>query len=401
MFIPLSDAPNPKGIPFVNYALILANVAVYLLVSLPLSMTPADPGDPALQEYLQVLTRDLPSHIGVRQILAQISQYDLFVFEYGFRPAAPNLEALFLSLFLHAGFLHLFGNMLFLWIYGDNIEIRLGRWRYLIAYLSTGVAATLFHAVVFRTSMLPLVGASGAISGVLGFYFVWFPRNRVRMLMFFFPFVMRVIELPARLVLGFYILLDNLLPFLLSTGTGGSGVAFGAHIGGFFAGLIAARWINHRQLMAPDVAPPAAEPADPIVLPADADPSSAIKQAIAYGDMLSAARAYLALDPRASRYLLEAPELLQLANWLASQYQGRAALAVYLRLLRDYPSAPAAAAAHLGAGIVQLEQLGEITPAFQHFVDALDLNPSPDVAAAARAALDKIAARQKRQIGPR
>jgi len=396
VFIPLSDAPNPKGIPFVNYALILANVAVYVLISLPLSATPADRSDPAVQEYLRVITHNLPPHVAVKQVLAELSQYDLFVFEHGFRPAAPALSSLFLSLFLHAGFLHLFGNMLFLWIYGDNVEIRLGRLRYLLWYLLTGIAATLFHAAVFHTSKLPLVGASGAISGVLGFYFVWFPRNRVRMLMFFFPFLMRVVELPARLVLGFYILLDNLLPFLLSNSADGTGVAFGAHIGGFFTGLAAAWWMNRSHLVAPAI-----DYGDPQGFPVAPNPAAKLKQDIANGDMVAAARAYLALDPGSSRNVLDAPELLQLAHWLADQHHARAALAVYLRLLRDYPSGPQAAEAHLGAGLVQLEQLGEITPAFQHLVDALDLNPPPVVAARARDALDKIATRQKRQLRPR
>ena len=133
--------------------------------------------------------------------------------------AFAPLLSLLLSIFMHGSWLHLLGNMLFLWIYGDNVESQLGKLGYLFWYLLTGVAATVFHASVFHTSKLPLVGASGAISGVLGFYFVWFPHNRVRMLMAFFPFIMRVIELPARLVLGFYIVLDNLLPFVLSTGT--------------------------------------------------------------------------------------------------------------------------------------------------------------------------------------
>ena len=105
-------------------------------------------------------------------------------------------------MFLHAGFLHLFGNMLFLWIYGDNVEHRLGHVPYLFWYLATGVAATLFHMLGASGSQIPLVGASGAISGMLGFYFVWFPRNQVRLLWLLPPFVMQVFEVPARLVLG-------------------------------------------------------------------------------------------------------------------------------------------------------------------------------------------------------
>ena len=115
-------------------------------------------------------------------------------------------------MFLHGSLMHLFGNMLFLWIYGDNVERRLGSFAFLLWYLLTGVAATLAHALVFSSSEVPLVGASGAISGVLGFYFVWFPRNVVRMLAFLPPFLMQVFEIPARYVLGMYLVLDNLCP---------------------------------------------------------------------------------------------------------------------------------------------------------------------------------------------
>src|SRR5690606_30537250 len=120
-------------------------------------------------------------------------------------------------MFLHASFLHLFGNMLFLWIYGDNVEHQLGHGRFLIAYLATGAAAVAFHMIGAAGSAVPMVGASGAISGALGFYFVFFPRNRVRLAWFLPPFLFQVFEVPARIVLGFYIVLDNLLPYLLTT----------------------------------------------------------------------------------------------------------------------------------------------------------------------------------------
>jgi membrane associated rhomboid family serine protease len=377
-----------------TWALILANVAVYVLISLPLSVAPADPADPAVKEYLRVMSEILSRHAGLREILASISQYDIFVFEHGFRPAAPSLANLFFSLFLHAGFLHLFGNMLFLWIYGDNVEHRLGHMRYLFWYLLTGVAATLFHAAFFRSSQLPLVGASGAISGVLGFYFLWFPRNRVRLLVLIVPFFMRTVDLSARLVLGVFLILDNLLPFLLARGDGTTGVAFGAHIGGFLAGLAAAWWMDQRQLLVPRD-----EYADGVTTAPTGSPVAAIKQALADRRMPVAARTYLGLDPHSSRGVLEPDESLQLADWLAQQGHARAALAVYLRHLRDYPNGPGAAEAQLGAGLVQLEQLDDPTAAYQHFLDSIDLNPSPQVAAQARAALARIAARQKLQVG--
>ena len=250
MFLPLSDAPNPGGRPYVTYGLIALNVLVYLLVSLPLGSAPPDPDDPALPAYLQVVREQLPPGVSMRAVLNDLSAYDLYVFEHGYKPAAPQIPDLFYSLFLHGGFMHLVGNMLFLWIYGDNVEYRLGSLGFLFWYLATGVAATLFFALFSPGSSIPLVGASGAISGVLGFYFLWFPRNTVRMFVFLFPFFMNVVAVPARIVLGVYLILDNLLPFVLA-GSDGGGVAHGAHIGGFVAGLAAAWIIDRRAASTP------------------------------------------------------------------------------------------------------------------------------------------------------
>ena len=221
MFLPIGDAPNPKGVPLVTWALIAANVAVYLLFNLPLGTQRPDYDDPAFREYLQVMAHELQDRVELRQLAEQTSAFELFAFEHGFRPHAPRPSALLSCMFLHGGFMHLFGNMLFLWIYGDNVERRVGAFAYLFWYLATGVAATLAHSLIFASSEIPVVGASGAISGILGFYFVWFPRNRVRMLVFLPPFLMQVFEIPARLVLGMYLMLDNLLPLLLA-GEGGA-----------------------------------------------------------------------------------------------------------------------------------------------------------------------------------
>ena len=245
MFLPLSDAPNPQRVPWMTYALIAANVAVFVLFNIPLGTTPASRADPRLAEYVAAIREALPPDVPLAEAIGQITAYDLFVFEHGFRPAAAEGIDLLTSMFLHGGFMHLFGNMLFLWIYGDNVEYRLGRLRYLLAYLATGVAATLFFTLLSPGSTLPLVGASGAISGVLGFYFLWFPLNVVRVLVFLFPILMRVFEIPARIVLGVYLVWDNIVPLLITAGQGGGGVAHGAHIGGFVAGLAGA-WVIDR-----------------------------------------------------------------------------------------------------------------------------------------------------------
>jgi membrane associated rhomboid family serine protease len=391
LLLPLSDAPNPGGRPYVTYGLIAANILVYALVSLPLGTRPPDTRSTAFRAYVDVVRDQLPPGVPLRAALANTSAYDLYVFEHGYKPAEPQFADLFYSLFLHGGFLHLFGNMLFLWIYGDNVEYRLGRWAYLLAYLATGVAATLFFSLFALDSPVPLVGASGAISGVLGFYFLWFPRNTVRLFVFLFPFFMNVVAVPARLVLGVYLLLDNVLPFLISSG-GGGGVAHGAHIGGFAAGLAGAWLLERRGTNSRR----AGYTSDVVI---DEAPEPVVEAAIGQGDMARTAKAYFALPAEQARRALKPDESLALGDWLAANGHGDAALVVYRRHLRDYPAHATAAAAHLGAGLVQLEQLGQVAPAYQHFLDALDLNPDAERAARARAALSRIAALQKYNIG--
>ncbi|MBK9139389.1 MAG: rhomboid family intramembrane serine protease [Verrucomicrobia bacterium] len=388
MILPLSDAPNPKGAPIVTWSLIALNVLIFVLISWPLSQQPADPNDPLLREYLTTVREVLPSGVSVRDVLRNTSAYDLYTFQHGFRPAQPELRDLFTSLFLHGGLAHLLGNMLFLWIYGDNVEYRLGRLRYLFYYLLTGVAATLFYSLFAPNSKLPLVGASGAISGVLGFYFIWFPKNTVRLFVFLFPFFMNVIQVSARFVLGIYLVLDNLLPFVLTHGSQGGGVAHGAHIGGFIAGLLIALLRNRRETMA---APKEYRPSRK----APPAPLDEVADALERGDMAGAASAYFALPPEQTRRLLTPAEMLALGDWLAANGHPDAALTMYRRLLRDYPRGPGLAEAHTGAGWVQLEAKGQVAAAYQHFMEALDLDPAPETFTRARAGLDAVARRQR------
>ena len=393
MFLPLGDEPNPRGIPWVTYGLIAVNTAVYLFISLPLSLVRPDANDPLLLEYVRVLLETLPRDRFVEsEVVQQLSSYDLFVFDHGFRPVAPVPIALLTSMFLHAGFAHLAGNMLFLWIYGDNVEHRLGPVLYLTAYLVTGVAATLFHTVFDLGSALPLVGASGAISGVLGFYFVWFPHNRVRVWVFLFPFFMNVITLPARVVLGFYLVFSNLLPFLISQGMPGGGVAYGAHIGGFLGGLGWAWWEGKREV--------SARPAEYRRGPTVPLPSAGelVAQMIDADQFSDAAQAYFRLTPAQSRRFLAPAHSISLADWLRHNRHAEAALVVYQRHLRDYPLGPLSAEAHLGAGLVQLNTLGQPAAAYQHLVEVFDHDPDPEVRRQARHGMNEIAERQKFRV---
>ena len=396
MILPLGDEPNPPGVPLVTYALILVNCAAYLFVTLPLSFIQPDPGDPVVQEYLSAVFETMsrpPSARGARAIFRGLTEYDLFVFQWGFRPAVPQVQDLFTAMFLHGGFLHLAGNMLFLWIYGDNVEHRLGRVRFLAAYLGTGVAATLFHTLLAGQSLLPLLGASGAISGVLGFYFVWFPRNRVRLWVMLFPFFMNVIKAPARWVLGFYVVVDNLLPFLASAGTRGGGVAYGAHIGGFLGGLAVGWVISRRALLVRPADLGAMGPSD-----GSPPPEGSVSALIEEGDYQAAATRYFALPAGDTKRLLSERHSLVLGRWMAAKGHTRAALVLFQRHLRDYPVGPGAADAHVGAGLLQLRAFSQPTTAYQHLVEALGLDPSPKTEALARQGLAQIAALQKFQL---
>ncbi len=400
MFLPLSDMPNPKGTPVVNYLLIGINVAVYLLYSLPLSTARPDLNDPAILEYIRAIPQY--QNLPVYQIINHISAYDLFVFAHGFKPAHPSFNDLFFSLFLHAGFLHLFGNMLFLWIYGDNVEHRLGSLVYLPVYLATGVIATLFYSLFQMNSPMPMIGASGAISGVLGLYFLWFPKNKVRAFVMLFPFFMDTVLLPARLVLGFFLIVDNLLPFLLASG-GSGGVAHGAHIGGFLAGLAIAygvdrspefisrfRWrtiMGHR----PE-GPYTGEPDQGI------QPPQNIHESLKSGNFMDAVTGYFSSPSAAVRKAIDPADRLQIGYFLLKENRYSEALAVFRQYITDHPNGPFLDRAYLGAGVTLYQGLGQLTSAYQYFLTVLDLNPDPETEAQARRYIETIQGLQKMQF---
>jgi membrane associated rhomboid family serine protease len=159
------------------------------------------------------------------------------------RGGAPVVLTLFTSMFLHGGLLHVAGNMLYLWIFGNNIEDSMGRIRFVLFYFLCGIAAAYSHALANANSPVPMIGASGAVSGVLGAYLLLFPRARVLTLVIF-GFYVRTIEVPALAVLGFWFLLQ-FLNALISSGTG-QGIAWYAHIGGFVAGMVLIGFFKRR-----------------------------------------------------------------------------------------------------------------------------------------------------------
>jgi membrane associated rhomboid family serine protease len=159
-----------------------------------------------------------------------------------------NLLTPLTSIFLHGGWGHLLGNAIFLWVFGRSVEDSMGRFRFLAFFLICGVAAAFTHVLVDPASPIPTVGASGAISGVLGAYLVLYPRSRVRMLFIFIIFI-RVIVLPAYVVLLAWIAFQLLAGVPQLGAESATGVAFWAHIGGFFTGVVLARLFADRSLV--------------------------------------------------------------------------------------------------------------------------------------------------------
>jgi membrane associated rhomboid family serine protease len=209
--LPLSDHNPRRTVPVVNYLLVAVNVLVFFW---ELSLGPS-----------------------IERELMLISFVPARFWAAPFYP--PNLVRILVSMFLHGGWLHLGGNMLYLWIFGDNVEDRLGHFKYVIFYLLCGFVATMSHAIANPDSRLPSIGASGAIAGVLGAYIVLFPKARVTTLIPIFVFI-TIRELPAVLVLGLWFVLQ----FFVGVASIGAspdatgGVAVFAHIGGFVAGMV-------------------------------------------------------------------------------------------------------------------------------------------------------------------
>jgi rhomboid family protein len=218
MFIPLKDENPTRSIPFINYALILANIVVFL--------------------YELTLTHR------AQAVLATVYGTVPARFAYLFS-GHGHLEAsfipLFTSMFLHAGIAHLLGNMLFLWIFGDNVEDFFGHIGYLVFYLFCGVTSGLIHIAFNFHSTLPAVGASGAISGIMGAYILLYPNHKILTLVLIF-----LVPLPAFVILGYWFLLQFFAGISSVGAAATGGVAWWAHIGGFLTGLITTLLLKRR-----------------------------------------------------------------------------------------------------------------------------------------------------------
>lgn len=183
------------------------------------------------------------------EITLEKNNLQYFLISYGAIPklilSGQNLYTLITSMFLHGGFWHILGNMVYLWVFGDNIENAFGHIRFFFFYLFSGLMGSLLHILTSTTSQIPMVGASGAISGILGAYFILYPNARILTLVPIFYFI-RVLFLPAYLFLGFWILLQFFSGFASLPLKDGGGVAWFAHIGGFLTGVIFALFIRKR-----------------------------------------------------------------------------------------------------------------------------------------------------------
>jgi len=213
--IPLRDVIPSRTTPYVTVAIIILNALAWLFeVSMPRE---------ELSVFLQV---------------------------WGVVPAAFIPVTLVSAMFLHGGWSHVIGNMWYLWIFGDNVEDRLGHGRFIAFYLLCGVVASFGQIILDPGSTLPMIGASGAIAGVMGAYFVLYPQSRVLTLI---PLIIiwEIIELPAIMLLGFWFLMQlfsaGAIAVTASTGAGSGGVAFMAHVAGFVVGMIGVLIFRKRQ----------------------------------------------------------------------------------------------------------------------------------------------------------
>jgi membrane associated rhomboid family serine protease len=225
MFIPLKDDNPTSRVPYVTILFIALNAAVffYQLFS------------PDGLQYFVYKMGAIPyeiTHFKALSLLVMDSREPL-------ARLFPPLT-LFVSMFMHGGIFHLAFNMLYLWIFGNNIEDFLGPIRFILFYILSGLGASLTHILFHPNSQVPMIGASGAIAGILGAYLILYPQARVLTLVFLFFFI-RIIAVPAAFVLGIWILIQ-----VLNIGAGG-GVAWFAHIGGFLIGIALIKLFTKRQ----------------------------------------------------------------------------------------------------------------------------------------------------------
>lgn len=235
--IPLRDDIRSRRVPVMNYALIAVTSVVFLL-----QLSGEGAGPSLVEEYGMIPKRVLHPD---EPVLVEDVVRTFVGFQRVQREAAPSGVPAWLTvltcIFLHGGWMHFLSNMWFLFIFGDNVEDRLGRGGYALFYVGAGVAASLVHLLTNAGSPVPTIGASGAIAGVMGAYFLLYPHATVLTLIPIFFFI-EIVHLPAVFFLGFWFILQFFQGTLAITSTQSAGVAWWAHVGGFAAGF-AAIWL--------------------------------------------------------------------------------------------------------------------------------------------------------------
>ncbi len=216
--IPIKDNIPTRTIPIITVSIIIVNILIFLWQRVVLHGSAGD----LVYKYYGLVPRELATSITAR--------WDLLPY---------NVLTVFTSMFLHVGFLHLGGNMLYLWIFGNNIEDALGHMRFLFFYLLAGIIAAAFQFFYDPASTVPMVGASGAVSGILGAYLVLFPHARIKTILLIIIFI-KIVEIPAILLLTLWFFMQLLYSNL-------EGVAWYAHIGGFIFGLVTVKLLARKK----------------------------------------------------------------------------------------------------------------------------------------------------------
>jgi len=393
MLLPIGDYPNPPRPQWITRILVGVNVAIFLFISLPLEARPFDPEAPRSERRARELEEMWG---GARKVVMEygltrpewestLTDNSFFTYRYGYKPGKPGLLSLFVCMFLHGGIAHILFNMWFLWIFGDNIEYRLGPLPYLGAYLGTGIVATLGFSLLNPGSTIPLVGASGAISGVLGMYLILCSHNYVRVLVFFF--LITVIHMRAFWWLIIYMVITNVWPYLQGVQ---SNTAIEAHMGGFAAGVLVA-WVIKR-FKGPGPAPfesRGPRPKRPEFRVVESAPEVFAK-AIRAGRMEEAANAFPAMAAEEGTPA-DPADVFQLGQWLYKRGYAAEASAVFRYYVRSYPTGTDLDRVHLGLGLLMSRRMGNPVGAREHLLSAIDLaEGDPTVVATARAELDRI-----------
>ncbi|MBI3830311.1 MAG: rhomboid family intramembrane serine protease [Planctomycetes bacterium] len=375
MLLPISDEkPSDPGMAWASKLLIAVNVAVWFVTGFAV---------------------DLP-----REGLGGIPQ-DVAL-QWGFVPASPSLATAFTAMFLHADLMHLAGNMWFLYLFSDNVELRMGGGKFLVCYLLAGLGGTMGHALFFPDSAIPSIGASGAIYGVMGMYFFLFPYNRVRFLYFFF--FIGTFYTSALFAIGYFFITEAVIGYFTAHAGIGTGVGHLAHAGGFVVGFILVQgltawgfvrddgwtlfaWLKgkRRPAAAPDDHHDGA-PAGPGSAYVRPEPAKAeVVAALVNAERMEEARRLWRREAFSDHALVLPPrEQLELALYLDKSGDGGSARDAYERIIKHYSGQqPFEAEAHLALAGMLLAQIrgtgerGDLGEIARHLRLAISQHPVP------------------------